>query len=530
MTTARVRPIASLPVAGPLDGSEIIPAIKDGASQAVTIQKISDFLESASSNFWNKTSLPNPEDIPRFSINRSGVALPQKLTQAERDRDGFYSLNNWLTPAARAQSTRSRYDITADSSPALVAALASGEDVAAPRGRYLLTYGGAVMTREGQRFRGSGRESCEFFLKEDYLISSGSPIKMLQNCEAEDFSFHCSQFDNTATYNFPETRGGVVYPNRTNLPITRDSAIKYPWLIDINNSARVRLRRIRMQQAWNGIYGYDNVGGLDTDQLELGCLNGNILVDGALDFVSLRGTHVWPFGFAQRSDLMAFFRDGNTIALDMGQCESFDIQGIKMFGGKVRMRLSAFIRPGSSVPGFPFGTITGISGDGNASWVEVSAGRCVVAGAYSTKDGFSQLGFVSTGGVLIVSAADIDHNSDTPAIYCGGGVMQVSGSTVRSYNPEARAALVEGSGELILLANNIEGFNGPQNRTQPFILQAGNSTLRALGNTFKYKRSDQTGVAFNVSTNGPKCVVANNDLGGWGLDFGPNGGRVQGNF
>lgn len=244
--------------------------------------------------------------------------------------------------------------------------------------------------------------------------------------------------------------------------------------------------------------------------------------------MTLKSTHFWPFGWAQRSDLLTLSRDGNTLGLDLGRCESIDVQGLKTFGAVIRQRQGDWVHT-DNTKGITFGTMSSVSLDGNGAWLDFQAGRLTISSLYSTKDGNGQFSIKQTGGRLIVNGAEIDHNSNVAALFLDSGEMIISGSQIKQYASTGQHAIAY-SGQMSLLGNHFDFYEGPMARQTPAVIEVGTALIRGNANTFRKRRADQSGQGVLLAISNSGSVWANNDMGDWRVDVAPGNARVSTNI
>jgi hypothetical protein len=120
--------------------------------------------------------------------------------------------------------------------------------------------------------------------------------------------------------------GGVIgdlgwWFEQPQAPAIRGDLVAYPPALDISATTRFQFGRLRMENAWKGLYAEGNFGGLKGDVLEVGAFEYGFKGDGAMDFIYVDNMHFWPFGFSANATLMDIYSDGNTFAAQLGRVD-----------------------------------------------------------------------------------------------------------------------------------------------------------------------------------------------------------------
>jgi len=161
----------------------------------------------------------------------------------------------------------------------------------------------------------------------------------------------------------------------------RANLIQYPPAIWAQNTPRFRISNVRITKGLIGIDMRGNSGGAWLENIELGCLEENIYIDGSLDFVHIEGIHVWVFNFAG-TPLMSIMQDGIATAAKIGRCDGLDMRGFSTFAVPIEFFDGNF----TTNTGGAFGAITNLNLDGAGSRLLINAGELSVSGVYSTSN------------------------------------------------------------------------------------------------------------------------------------------------
>jgi len=306
---------------------------------------------------------------------------------------------------------------------------------------------------------------------------------------------------------------------------TRASFNQYPYIFKARNVARLMIGNIRITGGYDGLDLRDNTGGLMGGRWELGCINESVTGGGAtsgsaaLDFWHIDTIHVWPFGFADATRLVAW-QDGNTIATRIGRVDGLQIKDLSTFNARV-------IQENTSGVG-AFGTISALQLDGRNARLEMANGRIAVGAVYSSSDLSGDFALQIAGGHINIGAmwATSSGGGSQPLVDVGGAYCSIGTGTflVATSVP---AAEVDG-GYFSIGTGNVIGISNTA-RSAPVFLQT--SGRMSIGNVLfdGIGTGSGPGVTFTVDDFGN--YVNPGTLGGWGLVLptAPTGG-YQGSY
>lgn len=249
-------------------------------------------------------------------------------------------------------------DGSADTTAAINAALATGDDVIGPAGDYRIT-DKLCMARPGQRLHLGGVHRSRLLVDAAAGFNMGaSAIIEVANiyggADLRDFTIMCAQ---------PDTA-------------QRNELVPYPSAIKIINSPRGKIEGVQICAAITGVdMAGTNSGGTRMRDLQLGCLGIGLDIDNALDFVFVDNCEFWVFGLS--ANLMTLFESPSTTGLRSGRCDGLLLTNCGFFVGQ-GMQLY------SSVNGSTFGNMVGGGFDGFSGVLNHGCNWFNFAGTYWT--------------------------------------------------------------------------------------------------------------------------------------------------
>jgi len=200
--------------------------------------------------------------------------------------------------------------------------------------------------------RFTGSINLTGFLRIDSSITIGSSVQIVplagqrRNCGFAILSNFDMSTDH-CIYTQPAepgaTLGGfTIYMDQPSSPDSRDDLIRYPWALQYGDNARGTLRQLRIVGAINGIDARDssrisNPGGTVFEDNELCCFGESLFIDGAFDFVTVRGNRSWSFEITGFPNLRSIFEDGRTVGFRGEKVDGLNASGI--MNHKTRMVL-----------------------------------------------------------------------------------------------------------------------------------------------------------------------------------------------
>lgn len=279
----------------------------------------------------------------------------------------------------------------------------------------------------------------------------------------------------------------------------RTDMIQYPAAIDHHNTPRVRIGHVRFSRAWNGIRATGNTGGATYDWIECGALNKGLVIDGALDTVNLGRFRAWPFGMSANAGPGVVYRDGKTIAVEVGKCDGLE--------GEVQAFQCAvvFTGAGASSAGRH---LSSIHLDGDDATLTVHSGVLNIDYLYTTKstsDGPNHNIFVDgESSYVTISTIDMVSSQARQSILVSGGTLAINGGRIDARSLSVQAALVTGGSficrnvELVAMgARSVPYIDCPQNG--PAVILQNNYFTRSVGSGVAIRLpSSQSG---NISGN-----------------------------
>lgn len=231
----------------------------------------------------------------------------------------------------------------ADSSSALIAALATGHDVYVPAGTYYIKQQLTVgLATSSQALFGAGLSTT--FVIDDQFAPAATCIFLLQGTAQYGPRIH----DIRIAFTQPQgaSSRSTFAPLGTGTSHAGGTGVQYPpailWGTGATPAGRFRLERIRVEGAWNGFAqsaAATGGGGFTITDIEMGALNCGLLVTTNVDFSRVTRWHNWNFGFNTTS-LSNIYMDGNTIAIQAApggsnQCQSIAFTDIQNFSAQV---------------------------------------------------------------------------------------------------------------------------------------------------------------------------------------------------
>lgn len=316
-TNAKQGPMPSLTVKANLTTSSAAPqdvnavALKtmlalnnvNNTSDAVKAQAgnpIGDAIAAISSGTNSSTNgtvaIPTAANQTPSSTTAGGATYPRPRLAKTIPRDAPLSPFWWIDPI-REWGIRNGTD-RVNCRNEIQAGLDAGEDIDIGVGRYMIN-DALILKRQTQMLTGRNRYS-----------PAGNPPGMSG-----------STFETTQDFNMG-AQGIIIATHETRLEhfnvsywqpanVTSASQLKqYPWVWNILNAQRSKLRYLRCDKAWNGLWsdcvGAQSVGGSNTiENMEIGTFNcAYHSSQHAGDFMEWDNIRCWVFDFADRPDLL----------------------------------------------------------------------------------------------------------------------------------------------------------------------------------------------------------------------------------
>lgn len=291
-----------------------------------------------------------------------------------------------------------------------------------------------------------------------------------------------------------------VQPSEAN---TRAAIIRYPPAIYAQGAPRCRVRDVRITAAWDGVDARGNAGGCVFDTVEVGAFGHGLRLDGALDFIGIRGWHAWPFGMSS-GGLYRVYADGEAIAAELGRVDGLSVDGFSTF----RARFVTLDRGEHSA----FGTISNLALDGDGATLEFNGGAIGISSVYSTKTAVPTVPAISVDGAhssLTITNLEMRLSHSAPALLVRNGQLRVVGGRILQDSVDGLALRVTGGMAAIngvSFANNV-----PATRTAPLVHQSA-GTLAMVGTTWNAGQGAR-GVTIGADTEGN--LLSANAFNGW---------------
>lgn len=376
-----------------------------------------------------------------------------------------------------------------DSTAAINAALATGEDVYGPRGLFRLT-DKLTMVRPNQRLWFEGKMNSRLLVDAASFNMSASAVIEAQGYQPG-----------------PDLREfGIIFTQ----PNTGDRGLLVPYApaIRLHNAPRGHVEHVRIEGGWVGVDLTDgNSGGTTLAHIETSCFNQNFAVDGALDTIRLISPHIWPFGLSS-VQTPAFFHPATT-GIRSGRCDGLMVSDLMSICGTGLV----------TYMGSSGGTIASFSGGGFDSYNGFRNDGCQCVsfnGTYFTPGlSASAMAVNSIGaGQIRLSATPMFGAGSTPLVYNDhvDSLIGIDNATMNTADGD-RSHVAVSKGEVRLFGtHHIRAPN--MNHLNPTIVQYSGrvsvvnctATDKGTGNGF-----------FLFLTGGDGHQIHNNRAMGWGF-------------
>jgi hypothetical protein len=269
--------------------------------------------------------------------------------------------------------------------------------------------------------------------------------------------------------------GGVIgdlgwYFEQPQAPASRGDLIDYPPALDISAVTRFQFGRLRMENAYKGIYANGNFGGLKGDVLEVGAFEYGFKGDGAMDFIYVDNMHFWPFGFSANTTLMDIYGDGSTFAAQLGRIDGGCINTLQAHRCRVNMTTTF----DHLVPM----RIGALHLDGDEAKLVVADGGLHIDTLRSSKSG------TAAGATIVVSGGDLRvgflqaRGAEPTILNVTAGVARVYGGLIENALPDVAMVTVSaGRAEIYNMALDVI-YAG---RTTAVFRQSGTGVMKIEG-------------------------------------------------
>jgi hypothetical protein len=378
----------------------------------------------------------------------------------------------------------------ADSLAAFTAAAATGKDIDIPNGTYKLTNKWTLST-PGQQVFGQDRNNTIILINSATFNMAATAVIAITAAEPG-----CNLSDFTIKFVQPDT---AVRANLSN----------YPTAIDMKNAARSHLKRLMIYAGMVGIDARDNVGGARFEDLHMACFNQNLMIDGALSMVFVKGCVFWPFGLTLNQQTPYF--DTNAVGIDSGRCDGLYITDTEF---EIGVGLHFFSGTRTNA-GMTFGTMQGGGFDSHRAvindgmnWFNMTGGYMTPAGTTSDSDGINHR---ATGSLKLVGY-EIAGPATRPFITVNSAAAEFSATGCHFQSGAVdKQHIVLAAGEVILTGNKFWRTPGVNYTTQTIIQFAGR--LTAHGNRFNDRGTGTGNTAIYISSNDYHNIVGNSAPG-----------------
>lgn len=374
-------------------------------------------------------------------------------------------------------------------------ALANSDDVVMPPGTYYVT--DTITVPAGKRLRGSGRHKTIVRVPSSFTSSAQGVIGLQNGSEpggsVEDISIVFFQPDTNA-------RAGLI---------------QYPPAISAVSSPRFALRRLRIENAWNGIDMKGNSGGSNIEDVEISAFNIDLDIDGSLDSVKISKWHAWPFGLTARPMLYNLYENASHISVKSGRCDDFHLSDSIFYSLQTA---TSFYR---SDLGSTFGNIVNVDFDDRGG-LNVSAGALSLAACYFTIGKSDAVVANISGGSVSMAGC----NGSITVIPNGGNAILVGGADTQFsmagglWGLDANdAGLVVGNGGCRM---TISGVGTNRNANVAYTRATFNyaNARGAISGCVAGMKGAGAGVFVSVGTD-TSVLVSGNNADGWSYSFPP---------
>ncbi len=283
----------------------------------------------------------------------------------------------------------------------------SGQDIYIPANNYCIFKRPIELNRPGQRILGDGPAVSKILIYNVFGNHSGDGFdKGVLNLEAPG----------------QEIRGIGLSFRQPAEPKRRSDLITYQPAIRARQPA-TSLQNLLVAGATTCIDmgGNANAGNSRLSEIGTGCFDYGIRLDGALDTVSVRNHHSFPFQMTPAQS--AIFQRAENVSIDLGRVDDYAIEGGLCLG-------QTCINFFDGAQGGAFGTVTGYDFDGAAIGIHMRSRAAALTGsALSFSAGMSsQHAIVQSSGRLIIAASSFYAQAPTVLDHFTGGVQTIIGS------------------------------------------------------------------------------------------------------
>ena len=224
--------------------------------------------------------------------------------------------------------------------------------------------------------------------------------------------------------------------------------------------------------------GSNNAGNAYFSNLQMGCFNYGIKIDGSEDSVQINKFHYFPYEMTTNQQ-MAFFSGGNT-AIDMGRTDDFKISDSLAIG-------VLCIHMHGGAMGGAFGEISNFDFDGALVGIQIddAASSIVGSGLNFTSGTSGQHAMSASNGKTYISASNFFRAAGSIMIIYGGyASLDITGSEFNdnSFDAPTISANAAPGARLALVGNNVDRA-GNVMFNNPWLLSQGAEQLMVSANS-----------------------------------------------
>ena len=359
---------------------------------------------------------------------------------------------------------------------AALAAAATGHDVYLPANNYCIFLEPLRLSATGQRVIGDGPQASKILV---YTVFGGS----------QQAGFDAG----VITLGAPaqQIRGiGISFSQPSNPKGRADLTTYQPAIMARQTTAVLSDILIAGGTTCVDMGGNTNAGNSVLLDVQTGCYDLGIQVDGSLDTVSIVRPHHSPL--QMNAAQTAIFQRPDNVAIDLGRVDDYAVEGGLCLG-------TTCLRLRDGAQGGPFGTVHGYDFDGAAIGIDMTTPRSALTGSALTFSSGSskQRAIVQRSGRLVIAGSSFFAAAATTLDFFYGGMQTISGSgwnlgkfdapaiiveTPAGSNPPASNGTTASASRLTLVGNAVERDPSTSFKT-PWLLSGGSAAVIASANS-----------------------------------------------